>query len=75
MYALSKDATINMNYITIEKWTEPPKMELAYFTDCGDHDPSTLSEGEEFGYGNSVTEQLDVYKRQALRRRQPRCLP
>ena len=58
VYALSKDATINMNYITIEKWTEPPKMELAYFTDCGDHDPSTLSEGEEFGYGNSVTEQL-----------------
>ncbi len=30
---------------------------LAYFVDCGDHDPSTLSEGDLFGTHNSVTEQ------------------
>lgn len=32
--------------------------ELAYFVDCGDHDPSTLSEGDLFGTHNSVTEQI-----------------
>ncbi len=31
---------------------------LAYFVDCGDHDPSTLSEGDLFGTHNSVTEQI-----------------
>ncbi len=30
---------------------------VAYFVDCGDHDPSTLSEGDLFGTHNSVTEQ------------------
>ena len=29
-----------------------------YFVDCGDHDPSTLSEGDELGSLNSVTDQL-----------------
>lgn len=29
-----------------------------YFVDCGDHNPSTLSEGDEFGSCNSVTDQL-----------------
>ena len=29
-----------------------------YFVDCGDHDPSTLSEGNELGSLNSVTDQL-----------------
>ncbi len=32
--------------------------ELAYFVDCGDHDPSTVSEWDLFGTHNSVTEQL-----------------
>lgn len=32
--------------------------EIYYFVDCGDHDPSTLSEGDELGSFNSVTDQL-----------------
>ena len=31
---------------------------LYYFVDCGDHDPSTLSEGDELGSLNSVTDQM-----------------
>ena len=31
---------------------------LAYFVDCGDHDPSTLPDGEVFGLYNTVTDQL-----------------
>ena len=31
---------------------------VAYFVDCGDHDPSTVSSGDLFGTHNSVTEQL-----------------
>ncbi len=31
---------------------------LVYFVDCGDHDPSTLSEGDEFGRNNSSTDRL-----------------
>ena len=31
---------------------------VAYFVDCGDHDPATVSEGDLFGTHNSVTEQL-----------------
>lgn len=29
-----------------------------YFVDCGDHDPSTLSAGDQFGENNSVTDRL-----------------
>lgn len=29
-----------------------------YFVDCGDHDPTTISEGDEFGLYNSVTDQV-----------------
>ena len=32
--------------------------EVVYFVDCGDHDPMTVSEGDELGTHNSVTEQL-----------------
>lgn len=35
-----------------------PKGILDYFVDCGDHDPSTVSSGDEFGKNNSVTEQI-----------------
>lgn len=31
---------------------------LIYFVDCGDHNPSTLSEGDAFGKWNSVTDRL-----------------
>ncbi len=31
---------------------------VAYFIDCGDYDPSTLSSGDKFGMLNSVTEQV-----------------
>ena len=31
---------------------------VAYFVDCGDHGPSTVSQGDLFGTHNSVTEQL-----------------
>ena len=31
---------------------------VAYFVDCGDHDPSTVSSGDLFGTNNGVTEQL-----------------
>lgn len=31
---------------------------VAYFVDCGDHDTTTVSEGDKFGIYNSVTEQL-----------------
>lgn len=31
---------------------------VAYFVDCGDHDPSTVSSGDMFGTYNGVTEQL-----------------
>ncbi|MCD8120542.1 MAG: glycoside hydrolase family 127 protein [Lachnospiraceae bacterium] len=31
---------------------------LAYFVDCGDHDPTTLSDGDLYGTHNSVTEQI-----------------
>ncbi len=31
---------------------------LAYFVDCGDHDPKTLSDGDLFGYNNSVTDRV-----------------
>jgi len=31
---------------------------VAYFVDCGDHEPSTVTEGDLFGTHNSVTEQL-----------------
>ena len=31
---------------------------VAYFVDCGDHDPSTVSSGDMFGTHNGVTEQL-----------------
>ncbi len=30
---------------------------LAYFVDCGDHEPSTISDGDRYGKYNSVTEQ------------------
>lgn len=33
---------------------------LYYFVDCGDHDPSTLSEGDELGSLNSVTDQIRI---------------
>lgn len=29
-----------------------------YFVDCGDHDPTTVSEGDEFGILNTVTDQI-----------------
>ena len=29
-----------------------------YFVDCGDHDPSTVSEGDEFGILNTVTDRI-----------------
>lgn len=31
---------------------------IYYFVDCGDHDPSTVSEKDEFGLYNSVTDQM-----------------
>ena len=31
---------------------------MAYFVDCGDHNPNTLSAGDTFGKNNSVTDQL-----------------
>ncbi len=31
---------------------------IAYFVDCGDYDPTTLSDGDSFGLYNSVTEQV-----------------
>lgn len=31
---------------------------LIYFVDCGDHDPATLTEGEDFGVNNTVTDQI-----------------
>ncbi len=34
---------------------------VAYFVDCGDHNTSTLSDGDRFGTYNSVTEQLYGY--------------
>lgn len=33
----------------------------AYFVDCGDHDVTTVSDGDSFGIYNSVTEQLYGY--------------
>lgn len=38
--------------------TDIPRNVTAYFVDCGDHDPSTLPNGEEFGLYNSVTDQI-----------------
>ena len=37
---------------------EAEEPELCYFVDCGDHDPSTVSEGDSLGKNNSVTDQL-----------------
>ena len=34
---------------------------VAYFVDCGDYDPTTVSDGDSFGVYNSVTEQLYGY--------------
>lgn len=34
---------------------------VAYFVDCGDYDPCTVSDGDAFGVYNSVTEQLYGY--------------
>ncbi len=34
---------------------------VAYFVDCGDYDPNTVSDGDSFGVYNSVTEQLYGY--------------
>ena len=39
----------------------PVDEKLAYFVDCGDYDPTTVSEGDSFGVYNSVTEQLYGY--------------
>lgn len=36
----------------------PIDEKLLYFVDCGDSDPTTLSEGDSFGLYNSVTEQF-----------------
>lgn len=38
--------------------TEPDDELLMYFVDCGDHGPSTVSDGDSFGTHNGVTEQL-----------------
>ena len=38
--------------------TTIPMENLAYFVDCGDHEPSTLADGEKFGLYNSVTDQI-----------------
>lgn len=38
--------------------TDIPRNVTSYFVDCGDHDPSTLPDGEEFGLYNSVTDQI-----------------
>lgn len=46
--------------------SDSPKFQLAeeennklyYFVDCGDHDPSTVSAGDQFGVHNSATDQL-----------------
>lgn len=37
---------------------EDEDLKQYYFVDCGDHDPSTLSEGDAFGSLNSVTDQI-----------------
>ena len=37
---------------------EEEDLKQYYFVDCGDHDPSTLSEGDAFGSLNSATDQL-----------------
>lgn len=40
------------------KMAKDTEGKMYYFVDCGDHDPSTLSEGDEFGSLNSVTDQM-----------------
>lgn len=45
------DATVAVNYLTIAE------KGVYYFVDCGDHDPSTVSEGDSLGILNSVTDQ------------------
>jgi len=36
----------------------PVDKKVAYFVDCGDHDVTTVSEGDAFGIYNSVTDQI-----------------
>ena len=38
--------------------TDGEPLTVYYFIDCGDHDPSTVSEGDSFGQNNSVTDQI-----------------
>ena len=51
---------IYLDEFTLTKVSRPAgsKNELAYFVDCGDQGPTTLSEGDSFGIYNSVTDQV-----------------
>ena len=48
----SSDPTIHMNFIKIAA------KNVYYFVDCGDHNPSTVSNGDSFGSYNSVTDKI-----------------
>lgn len=55
---ISGTETSNSARIGSFVYTKKLDNHLAYFVDCGDYDPTTLSSGDFFGKYNSVTEQL-----------------
>lgn len=58
-------ATDKYAVVEVNGQSDSPKFEpanaaegIAYFVDCGDHDPSTLSSGDTLGTHSSVTDQI-----------------
>ena len=56
----AKDWEITNAYYTLKDAKDSLKdiRNLIYFVDCGDHEPSTVTYGDDFGKYNSVTDQM-----------------
>lgn len=64
VYAQDHKTYTDYSFVVTKKGTITRKnvdSKIAYFVDCGDHDTTTVSEGDKFGTHNSKTEQIYSY--------------